>query len=179
MRAHGEEEEERLSEALAFFRADVAELKKTNADIMKYEASNPDEKKEKLESKSKRVADSISAKKTEQQVVVSELNKRKATLNDQDRKKKQLVHNIAIIEATRRATELEKEKKELERKTHGMESSKSLYEKQHVAQQRKEKQQELKFRTEGRWSEIVEQIRSLKVSVNRNKIMRSDATANH
>ena len=164
MRASGEEAEERLSEALAFFRADVVELKKTNEEISKYNASNADEKKRNLESKSKKIAEAVSAKKREGQVISKDLDKRKATLQDQDRKKKQLVHNINIIGATRKVADLERQLKELERKSHGMENASTLHEEHRVAKKRKEKQQELKFRTEGRWSEIVEQIRSLKVS---------------
>jgi hypothetical protein len=165
MRAHGEHEEERLIEALGLFKADIAELKKTQEEITRYKLSNPDDQKQEIEAKVKRVAESISAKKKEANVVMSDLNKRKGSLQDQDRKKKQLVHNISIIESTRRVAELEREKKELERKTLGMESPSSLYNKLHAAEDRKAKEQELKFRTEGRWSEIVEQIRTLKVSL--------------
>jgi DNA repair protein RAD50 len=165
MRASGEQEEERLIEALGLFKADLAELKKTQEEIIKYELSNPEDQKQEIEAKMKRVADSISSKRKEANVVIGDLNKRKSSLQDQDRKKKQLVHNITIIESTRKIADLEREKRELERKTQGLESISSLFEKLNAAEARKAKEQELKFRTEGRWSELVEQIRTLKVSL--------------
>jgi DNA repair protein RAD50 len=84
-------------------------------------------------------------------------------VNDQERHKKQLKANIDVLAANKQIQELEEGINSLQEERESIDGADTASERLSNAKSTKEKQASMKSRIEGRWHEIVEQIRAVKV----------------
>jgi predicted nucleic acid-binding Zn-ribbon protein len=163
-RALGEEGEERLSKEVSAFDADVKVLRNLNKEVRDFEESSAAEDLESISSKVQAVLDQIEKKQQDAKDLEPRLEETKNAVNDQERHKKQLIQNIEIVEAGELIVELNRDIEKLERKRKEIEGLDTVNEEHEAAIKGEKELQEKKYRTEGRFSEVVEQIRSTKVS---------------
>ena len=164
MRSFGEEEEEKLSKQLASFQADVKDLRNLTSQIDLYEQGGHSEEYKRISSKITAVQDKISKKQKSVDNLLPRLDETKIAVQDQARHKKQITQSIEILKAEKNFAALDREIKVLQEKIEKIEGADIAWDKFNAAQKLQAEQQELKHRTEGRYSEVVEQIRSVKVS---------------
>lgn len=154
--------EQELGDSLNSLRADLQRLHELVRMIESNAVSGQDEL-GRLESEMSAIVEAISEKKKELKAVVPDLERARALVKDQDRRKSQLAFNIDIVKAEQEVKRIEKQIAEndaLKRSIDGFATvSKVLPE----VTKRKEKLVEQRAQIEGRYSEIVERIRSIKV----------------
>jgi DNA repair protein RAD50 len=164
LRAQASQEQQGLSEALNQFRGEVKQLRDLTRQIDEFSDSSKPHDAECAASNVSNVLERIGDKKRELESVQPELERATNALNDQERHKKQLQENIELHGIEKRIQQLEKETRVLEEERGSVAGGEVAISKHKEAKERKDELLSKKARIEGRWSEIVEQIRALKVS---------------
>jgi DNA repair protein RAD50 len=164
LRAVANEEEQSLRATIDQFSLDVKYLRDLTRQIDDYSRSNKADELDQVASQASKVLERIEQQKKALSSLQPEVDSVRAAVNDQERHKKQLKENVELLHAEQRTNELQEEIDDLETKLKNVDGQETCYAKHTEAKARKEQQLASKARTEGRWSEIVEQIRSLKVS---------------
>jgi len=164
LQQQGDEELEKCRGALVTLQSDVKELNAKTDEINRYELSSSNDEMDRVQQGVDRVKKSIKGKKDECVGMQPELDAAKRTVSDQERHRKQIKDNMDIVQGTIRIKELESEIDDLQEQLDAIAESDVAMDKYEEIKKVAESQQESKHRTEGRFSEVVEQIRSLKVS---------------
>jgi DNA repair protein RAD50 len=165
------EEEESLNTAIHQFSGDKKYLTDLTTQIDAYTGSNKPHDLDQIVSEVVKVADRIKDQRSALATLEPEVESVRNTVNDQERHKKQLKENVEILESEKRINELVEEIGGLDSKLENVEGRDTCIGKHEEANRRREKQLGAKARIEGRWGEIVEQIRSLKVSALAERIL--------
>jgi chromosome segregation ATPase len=155
LRAIASDEEQGLRETIQQFSADMKYLQDLTKQIDEYSGSNKPQELDQVASKAKKIVERIEQKKKTVSSLQPEV---------EQRHKNQLEKNVDILQAEERIHVLRKEIGDLETKLKNVDGQETCYERQTEARKRQAQLLSSKARTEGRWGEIVEQIRSLKVS---------------
>lgn len=162
IRANDTEREEKLSKELRGFEDESNELRTLLKDIELYEVSKSEEERYRVESQISELLTRVSQNQEMIEALAPQLEESKNAVSDQERHKKQIQQNIEIVEATGRIDCLEKELEKLRKKRQQIKGSETAYVMYEASAKKREEQQEAKLRAEGRFSELVEQMRSLK-----------------
>lgn len=163
MRALASEEEQSLIDNTNKFNGDFKHLRDLTAKINSYLQSNKPQQLDRITAKVDKLSDEMNAKKQSLQDLQPELQRISKAVDDQQTHKKLLQQNIEVIEGRKRIKELQQEIERLEEDRMNIKGHDTASAKYSAAQQIKEKNLAAYARIEGRWGEIVEQIRSLKV----------------
>jgi DNA repair protein RAD50 len=164
LRAIASDEEQGLRETIQHFSADMKDLQGLTKQIDEYSASNKPQELDQVASKASKIVERIEQKKKTVSSLQPEVDRVRSAVNDQERHKNQLEKNVEILQAEERISVLREEIDDLETKLKNVDGQDTCYRRQTEAKERQAQLLSSKARTEGRWSEIVEQIRSLKVS---------------
>jgi DNA repair protein RAD50 len=164
LRAIASDEEQGLRETIQQFSADMKDLQGLTKQIDEYSGSNKPQELDQVASKASKILERIEQKKKTVSSLQPEVDRVRSAVNDQERHKNQLEKNVEILQAEERISVLREEIDDLETKLKNVDGQDTCYGRQTEAKERQAQLLSSKARTEGRWSEIVEQIRSLKVS---------------
>ena len=156
------DEESGLMNDLSKFKADAEALRAVCRDIEKFEEANSSREQDSFESKVASVREEIAERQQDVDKLKPKVEEVKRAVHDQERHRKQLQQNVEILESGKVVSELTKEIEELRERKGEIEEADDAFDLFTEAKKRNGEQQERKYRTEGRFSEVVEQIRSLK-----------------
>ena len=162
-RKHGEDEAEKLAKDSSSFSSDVNELRKLNSQIEEFEESSAPDEQARIETKMGAVQEKMSQKNREIDELLPRLEETKNAVQDQERYKNQLTQNIEIVKGKKRIKVLNRDIAQLQDNIGQIEGYDTAHEKWDRAKAQRDELMESKFRSEGRFSEIVEQIRATKV----------------
>jgi chromosome segregation ATPase len=157
-------DEQSLVSGLSNFTSEVARLYELGTTIESYAQSDGPTSLERVEAELLDVAEKSSSLKEKLQQLQPEIARARGTLKNQEREKAQLEFNISILQDQERIDGLREEISKKDVELNKIEGYKTAAAKQAKAKARKEELQAQKAQLEGRYSEIVERIRSLKVS---------------
>lgn len=157
-------DEQSLLTSLNNFDSEVSRLNELALTIESYAQSDGPTSLERVEAELSAVADKSGNLKEKLQQLQPEIARARGTLKNQEREKAQLEFNVSILQDQERIDELRKEISQKEAELNKIEGYKTAAAKVAKAKARKEELQAQKAQLEGRYSEIVERIRSLKVS---------------
>lgn len=166
-RGAGNDEEGRLQTQLSLFNNDVKRLRDLVRLIDAYSASSKQDELVELSTLIAKLHSRMDERKQRLTEIQPELDSARNAVLDQERHKKQLRQNVDILEAKIRIKELDKEIARLEQDRDEIEGHETAQDNYLAAKTSKEKMHEDQARLDGRFSEIAESIRSLKVSVNK------------
>lgn len=152
-----------MSSELSSFTSEVKNLHSLTTEIDKYASSNQPREQEKLAEKASSVEAQIAERQKEAEALQPRVDGMKRAVHDQERHKSLLTQNIDMLEALNIVDSLSKEMEELREKQSQIEEGDTASQMYDEAKKKMNELQEQKYRTEGRFSEVVEQIRSLKV----------------
>jgi DNA repair protein RAD50 len=164
LRSAGNEEERNLQVQVSQFDNDAKQLRDLVNQIDTYAASSKADELENLSETIAKLLGRIDDRKERITELQPELESARNAVLDQERHKKNLKQNVDILEANIRMKDLQKEIAKLEQQRDAIEGYESVYDDMLSVKSSKEKLQEDKARLDGRFSEIAESIRSLKVS---------------
>jgi DNA repair protein RAD50 len=164
LRSVGNEEERILQTQVSQFDNDVKYLRDLVQQIDAYLESSKSDELQQLSATITKLLDRIENRKQRVAELQPELESARNAVLDQERHKKNLKQNIEILESKIRMNELEKEISRLQQERNNIEGHETAYANYSAVKSSKEKMQEDKARLDGRFSEIAESIRSLKVS---------------
>jgi len=165
LRSHSSDETERLSKALNDFCSEVKNLHNLTREIDEYAASDESGRLEEVEKQLATAAKRIGERKKDLGEMQSELDKVKNLVKDQERRKKDLQNNIQILAGMEDIKKTEKEIKEKDEEFNSIPGANAVDEQCEKLSKKKSKLVERKAQTDGRRSEVVERLRSLKVSI--------------
>lgn len=151
-----------LASDLSSFTSEVKTLHSLISEIDRYESSNQPREREKLAEKASSVKAQIAEGQKNAEALQPRVDEMKRSVHDQERHKNLLTQNIDMLESGKLLGELTKEIQELQERRSQIEEVDTAEEMYDEAKGKNGELQELKYRTEGRFSEVVEQIRSLK-----------------
>jgi chromosome segregation ATPase len=153
-----------LTSELNSFVADVRNLKELSKQIDEYMASDKEKDLSQISSKRDAIVEKMKAKEAEIRKMQPDVDRLNKAVADQENHKKNLTENIDLIHSGQRIDELEKEIAALEEEAGKVEGSDTCNEDWERLAARKQELLSAQARFEGRRGEIVESIRSLKVS---------------
>lgn len=156
-----------MSEAVNIFNSDTQQLEALVRKIDEYTESGKMDELARLTEKVAVVKERIEGKKKEMEAIKPKVDDAQKAVDDSDRHKKQILANISILEGGKRIAHLEKETVRIESERDSIEGYATIYENHQSAIRRKEKATTKQAKLEGRWHEIVESVRSLKVRASR------------
>jgi DNA repair protein RAD50 len=156
------EQEHHLQDALSQFRNDFNQLREISRQIEEHTSSDKGQKDVDVSSQMTKVLALRNKMVAELQVLRPELDGLMTAVNDQERHKKQLKANIDVLAANKQIQELEEGINSLQEERESIDGADTASERLSNAKSTKEKQASMKSRIEGRWHEIVEQIRAVK-----------------
>jgi uncharacterized protein YqgV (UPF0045/DUF77 family) len=157
---------QRLQDALNKFQTDTRHLKELNNLIAQYVSSDKPMETTRIEAQVSEILKAIEVQKTRCDEEREKLNALNATVNDQARQRRQIEMNLELLDNEARVLTLKGEVEQLMKQKNAIEGSDTADEDHAKLKKRLEDLGAKKARIEGRWGEIVEQIRSLKVSYN-------------
>lgn len=163
-RSHRHDHEKELTSSINEFQAEVGRLYELAQKVDDYAATSGQAELDRVESELEHIAADVGRLKGELQVLQPEIARANNLLKDQEREKSQLQFNIAILEQQNKLQGLEKEISQFEEELNQIPGQATAIAKLDEAEARKRQLLENKALLEGRYSEIVERIRSLKVS---------------
>ena len=164
LRTQGNEEERNLQTLASQFDNDIKRLDYLVRQIDAFLESSKSDELEELSSTIAKTVSRIEERKQRMLEVKPELDAARAAVLDQERHKNQLRQNIDILEAKMRLSKLENEINRLELKRDSIDGHETAHDDYVTLKSSKDKLNEDKARLDGRFSEIAESIRSLKVS---------------
>jgi DNA repair protein RAD50 len=164
MRAFNNEEEERLSSTVNSFIAVVKDIRGVMKQIDKYVVSSNEDELGNVVRKSEELVEKEKQKQSQLEQMQPELDSIVKAVDDQQRHKKNLKENIELIASGQRIEELQKEITKLEYDATNVEGRDTCYDDMEGLGKRKQEIMNAVARLEGRRGEILESIRSLKVS---------------
>jgi chromosome segregation ATPase len=150
--------------SLNSFDSEVTRLDELALTIESYAESDGPKSLERVDAELSAVADKSSSLKEKLQQLQPEIARARGTLKNQEREKAQLEFNVSILQDQETIDGLREEIAKKEVELSQIEGYKTAAAKMAKAKARKEELQSQKAQLEGRYSEIVERIRSLKVS---------------
>jgi septal ring factor EnvC (AmiA/AmiB activator) len=153
-----------LTSELNSFLAEVRYLKELSKQVDEYMASDKEKDLSQISSKTDTIIEKMKAKEAEIRMMQPDVDKLNKAVADQENHKKNLTENIDLIQSGQRIYELEKEITALEEEAGKVEGSDACNEDWERLAARKQELLSAQARLEGRRGEIVESIRSLKVS---------------
>jgi DNA repair protein RAD50 len=162
-RTVGNDEERALQVQVSQFENDVQYLRNLTQQIDTYAESSKPEELERLSGAIATIVERIEGRKQRVAELQPELESARNAVLDQERHKKNLKQNIDILESKIRMADLEKDIARLEKERDSIEGYETVYDDYAAVKTKKEKLQEDQARLDGRFSEIAESIRSLKV----------------
>lgn len=162
MRNEATAEETRLSDILNKFVGEMNEIRRLNAQINEYTASDKPGELDKLKEQLEALADRSKEKMQAFKDLQPELDRITKNIEDQSRQKKIIEANIELIDASKRVGDLEKTIAALKEDIVQVEGQDTCEEEQRAAQRRKDELLSNKARHEGRRLGYVDQIRTLK-----------------
>jgi DNA repair protein RAD50 len=157
------EQEHHLQDAVSQFRNDFNQLREISRQIEEHTSSDKGQKDVDVSSQMTKVLALRNKMVAELQVLRPELDGLMTAVNDQERHKKQLKANIDVLAANKQIQELEEGINSFQEERESIDGADTASERLSNAKSTKEKQASMKSRIEGRWHEIVEQIRAVKV----------------
>jgi DNA repair protein RAD50 len=166
LRAASKDEEEQLSQTLAKFSADLSDLKGLTIQIDRYTESNQADEFGSISTEISTIESRIHDKEEDLRMAEPNLDSLTRQMNDQERHKKNLSANIAILKSERRISEIEKEVGRLKNDLQDRQGSDTAEINLERAEKRKLELTKDIAGYEGQRREILEQIRSLKVRDN-------------
>jgi DNA repair protein RAD50 len=184
VRSAGNNEERILQTQLSQFDNDVKQLRALVDQIDVYYNSSKSDELERLTSTIAKIAGNIQSRKQRVDSIQPELEAVRSAVLDQERHKKNLKQNIDILESKSRMAELEKEVLTLEKDLGKIQGRETVYDDYAKATKMQEKLKQDQARLDGRFSEIVESLRSLKRKLSQQEYKNVDeeyriATINH
>jgi chromosome segregation ATPase len=164
IRSAASQELKRLQDIVNEFQNDVRHLQEMNAMITQYTSSNKQQETSMLELKVSAILKEIEEQKSLADKLRDELTTLATTLSDQERQRKQIEMNLDLLSSESCISDLEMEVQRLASRRSSVEGYDTAGESYELAKKRSERLGAQKARVEGRWIEVVERIRSLKVS---------------
>jgi DNA repair protein RAD50 len=165
MRSAANETDRNLQMEVSQFHSDVKQLRDLVQQIDSYTKSNKSDDLKRLSDEIKRVCDRMAERKQRLLDSQPELESARNKVLDQERHRKNLKQNIDIMESSTRIKDLKKTIARLEEKRMNIEGVNTAYEEFETLKANKLKMIEDKARLDGRFSEIAESIRSIKVCI--------------
>jgi DNA repair protein RAD50 len=170
MRSAANETERNLQTEVSQFDGEFKQLSDLVQQIDSYTTSNKSDELQRLSSAIRDILGLIEERKQKLLAAQPELESARNAVLDQERHKKNLKQNIDIMESTSRIKEIKKDIARLEQKRMSIEGYDTVYNEFATVRNNKERMQEDKARLDGRFSEIAESVRSIKVSIGFNGI---------
>jgi DNA repair protein RAD50 len=153
-----------LTAELNSFVSDVSNLKELSKQVDEYMASDTEKDLSQISSKRDTIVEKMKAKEAEIRKMQPDVDRLNKAVADQENHKKNLAENIDLIHSGQRIDELEKEIAALDEEAGKVEGSDACNEDWDRVAERKQVLLSAQARLEGRRGEIVESVRSLKVS---------------
>jgi hypothetical protein len=163
-RAHASDEETGLNQSLNAFRNDVNRLSDLNRKINEYSRSNKAEQYDEVVSHLTDVTEKVAVHKKERDALLPQLEEVKSLVKEQQRREKNLLHNVQLLEGKSELKVLKEEIAEQEKEKRKIEYHDTVHVRVQNCLNRIKDYQGKKDRQEGRYHEIVERIRSIRVS---------------
>lgn len=164
LKALASEDEERLRSTKESFIGALKELKAIGRQIEEYQSSTAEDELANVERKKAEFAAKTKEKNSQLKALQPQLDRILKAVEDQERHKKNLKENIELINSTQLIEELKKEIAKLEEKAATVEGHETVYDDIESLRARKEEILKAAARLEGRRAEILESVRSIKVS---------------
>jgi DNA repair exonuclease SbcCD ATPase subunit len=163
LKALASEDEERLRSTKEAFTAALKELKDIGQRIEEFQSSTTEDELAGVERKKAEFAKKRSEKNSHLRALGPELDRVSKAVDDQNRHKKNLSGNIALINKTQLVEKLKKEISKMEQKKANVEGHETVEDDCEVLNKRKEEILKATARLEGKRGEILENVRSVKV----------------
>lgn len=164
-RQDNEDVERRLRTTLDLFLSSAKELRDIESEIKKYESSTNEDELANFEKKSAEFAKQKEVQNRRIQQITPKFENIVKALEDQERHRKNLEHNIEAITSTQRIAALKKEIQVLESQIAQVDGHETVDDDADSLRNRRQSVLEAIARLEGRRGEILECIRSVKVSI--------------
>jgi DNA repair protein RAD50 len=148
--------------SLLDFQSEVKELRRLTTAVASFRASGKLQMLEDHVEKVATVLRKIQAQQKEKSDLEPQLARASASVENQERYKKLLRDNIALVNEEGKISEISDSIEKLQEEFDGIEGADDAVEKHHEAQALKQKKLGEKARLEGRWMEVVEKVRSMK-----------------
>lgn len=162
MRNVKEGEIKQYQTSLLDFQSEVKELRRLTTAVASFRASGKLQMLEDHVEKVATVLRKIQAQQKEKSDLEPQLATASASVENQERYKKLLRDNIALVNEEGKISEISDSIEKLQEEFDGIEGADDAVEKHHEAQALKQKKLGEKARLEGRWMEVVEKVRSMK-----------------
>lgn len=162
MRNVKEGEIKQYQTSLLDFQSEVKELRRLTTAVASFRASGKLQLLEDHVEKAATVLRKIQAQQKEKSDLEPQLATASASVENQERYKKLLRDNIALVNEEGKISEISDSIEKLQEEFDGIEGADDAVEKHHEAQALKQKMLGEKARLEGRWMEVVEKVRSMK-----------------
>ena len=114
-----------------------------------------------MKQKNDKISEQIEERKEDLKSLEPKLEELRTTVNDKERHKKQLKENISILESRKRVEELNREIERLKDDRGSIEGGDTAHEEVEKAEAEKQKLMVEQANIEGRWREIMDNVRSL------------------
>lgn len=162
-RVEASAEEQRLSQSVNEFAREVRQLRDLARHIDEYELTGRASELSRLQSHLESKALKIDGRKKDLLAMQPDIDKIKNLVQDQERRKNELKYNIQMIEEIATISDLSEAIAKKEKALTLIEGYDTVVDMASVASAKRDKLLERKAQTEGRYSEVVERIRGLKV----------------
>jgi chromosome segregation ATPase len=164
-RQSSKDEERRLSEHLHKFQSDINALRQMTTEVDSYANSDKEQELARINEMLSTLEQRMNQKRAELAVISPELKEIAKKIDDQELQKKLIKENLALIEIRGRIEDLQQDIGRMDEEMKAVEGFDTYVQNLETGQVRLSKLHESRAHHEGRRGGIIDQIRSLKVSI--------------